>query len=69
MKDLELFNIITQIRHMFGGEGIIWRVGEGSERCAKGVAEDSQDKTHGLERIRSLQFPWAGYEDRLLSRR
>ena len=29
MKDLELLHVIAKIRHVFGGEDIIWRMGEG----------------------------------------
>ena len=32
MKDLELINVISKIRHVFGGENFIWRTGERCER-------------------------------------
>ena len=28
MKDLELLNVMAQIRHVFGGESFIWGIGE-----------------------------------------
>jgi len=34
MEDLELLNVLAQIRHVFGGESFIWR----GERCARSVA-------------------------------
>ena len=27
MKDPEIFNVVAQIWHVFGGESVIWRVG------------------------------------------
>ena len=29
MKDLEPLNVVAQIRHVFGGKNLIWRMGEG----------------------------------------
>ena len=51
MKDLQLLNVITQIRHAFGGKSIIWRVREGSRNTQevwRGHARDSRSKTDGI---------------------
>ena len=29
MKDLEPLHVVAQIRHVFGGEGFIWKTGDG----------------------------------------
>jgi len=29
MKGLEIHSVVTQVRHVFGGESIVWRMWEG----------------------------------------
>ena len=37
MKDLELLNVMAQIRHVFGGETFIWGMGTEGERYVRYV--------------------------------
>ena len=54
MKDLELLNVMTQIRHVFGSESFIWEVrGRVSDMQECGGAAE---ETHGRERAGSLQL-------------
>jgi hypothetical protein len=52
MKDLELLNVITQTRNVFGGENFIWRMRE-VVRYIQGVLQEhprrnSQSRTDGI---------------------
>jgi hypothetical protein len=52
MKDLELLNVITQTRDVFGGESLIWRMRE-AVRYIQGVLQghprrNSRSRTDGI---------------------
>ena len=52
VEDPELFNIITQIRHVFGGESLIYGMkGEGEQYATGSGAQEIRQVTHGRERI------------------
>jgi len=48
MKDLELLNAMARIRHVFGGESLIWRMSEGvSDMQGVWQGRRSEEDTHG----------------------
>jgi len=55
VEDLELLNVIAQIRHVFGGEGFIWRMGErmsGMQRVWRGhPRQNSRSRTDTISSV------------------
>ena len=64
MKDLEVLNVMVQIRHVFGGESLIWRMKEGVSDVQgvwQGHRRNSRSRTDGISSVdmRGLCGPFA----------
>ena len=61
MKDLELLDLTAQIRHVFGGKSLIWRMKEWAicRKCSKGTEgeSNSRSRTDGTSSV-DIKVMW-----------